>query len=241
VKPWLYSEDIDKGALWPEEVDKALATTVGILCVTQENKNAPWLLFEAGGLSKGLSEARVAPLLIDLESQDIKQPLARFTFTRPNKQDMWKLLKMINRADPEKILPEDQLQRFFDRVWPYFENPFHDIREKHKKEAKPAPRSVGDMVIEILNITRGLQRNSEEILQAFPKMMTGPRGSGYSGYSGFGGTLASLLEKPKSEESAAFWSYFNRLLSEQRKEGREKKSAEEPFKKSADKPPDKTA
>jgi hypothetical protein len=50
VETWLYSEDIEKGSRWPEEFNKALATTVGILCVTRENKNAPWLLFEAGAL-----------------------------------------------------------------------------------------------------------------------------------------------------------------------------------------------
>jgi len=145
VKPWLYSEDIDKGALWPEEVDKALDTTVGILCVSQENKNAPWLLFEAGGLSKGVAKARVSPLLIDLESQDVKQPLARFTFTLPNKEQMWKLLATINRADPEKELGEKLLQKSFDRLWPEFEKPFCKIREAHKGEAKPPKRSVDDM------------------------------------------------------------------------------------------------
>jgi hypothetical protein len=97
VETWLYSEDIEKGSRWPEEVNKALATTVGILCVTRENKNAPWLLFEAGALSKGLEEARVCPFLIDLEPQEIKPPLSHLTLTLPNKKDVWKLITTINR------------------------------------------------------------------------------------------------------------------------------------------------
>jgi hypothetical protein len=73
--------------------------------------------------------------LIDLEAQDVKQPLARFTFTSPNKEDMWKLLKTINHADYEKDLREDRLQKSFERVWPEFEKPFQKIREAHKKDA----------------------------------------------------------------------------------------------------------
>ncbi len=61
VKTWLSTEDIDKGSIWSGKINEALSTTVGILCVTQENRNAPWLLFEAGGLSKGLTKARVCP------------------------------------------------------------------------------------------------------------------------------------------------------------------------------------
>ena len=102
-------------------------------------------IFEAGGLSKGVAKARVSPLLIDLESQDVKQPLARFTFTLPNKEQMWKLLATINRADPEKELGEKLLQKSFDRLWPEFEKPFCKIREAHKGEAKPPKRSVDDM------------------------------------------------------------------------------------------------
>jgi hypothetical protein len=245
VKPWLYTEDIDKGALWPEEVDKALATTVGILCVTEENKNAPWILFEAGGLWKGLSKARVSPLLIDLQSQDIKQPLARFTFTLPNKHDIWQLLKMINSADPEKELPEQQLQRFFDRMWPDFEKGFHEIREAHKKEAKPAPRPLDDMVVEILNITRGLQRNSEEILHGLPKTLNvlGVPGTGYSGYSGSSGLVPSV--ENQSVEKRAFAYYLAALrshgedLEKQASGGSFKKPAEKPPEKPAEKPPEK--
>ena len=197
VKPWLYSEDIDKGALWPEEVDKALDTTVGILCVTQENKKAPWLLFEAGGLSKRLPKARVCPLLIDLKSQDVKQPLARFNFTLPNKEDMCKLLGTINRADSEKAVDEKVLEKSFDRLWPEFEKPFREIREAHKKEAKPAQRGVEDMVIEILDLIRKMQREKLEAPRFFPPPF------GYSGYSGKSGAdiYRDTAERLKFEEA----------------------------------------
>ena len=186
---------------------------------------------------KGLSKARVSPLLIDLESQDITQPLARFTATLPNEQDMWKILKMINSADPEKELPEQQLRRFFDRVWPEFEKEFHKLREVHKKEAKPAPRALDDMVVEILNITRGLQRNSEEIMQKLPKTVNvlGVSGSDY---------LAAFGDKPVLEKRALAY-YFDTFLKhakdlEKRESGEQlKKPIQKPPEKPVDKPPEK--
>src|SRR5438045_597701 len=99
VKTWLSTEDIEKGTIWSGEINEALATTVGVLCVTQENKNAPWLLFEAGGLSKGLTKSRVCPLLIDLQPQDLQPPLSLFNLTLPEREDIWKLVKTINAAD----------------------------------------------------------------------------------------------------------------------------------------------
>jgi TIR domain len=161
VRTWLYSEDMEKGSKWPDEVNKALATTVGILCVTQENKDAPWLNFEAGALSKGLLEARVCPFLIDLEQLDVKGPLSHFTPTRPNEKDVWKLITTINHADPENEVPEQRLEKAFKRVWSEFEKPFQKIRETHKGETKSPQRSVEDMVIEVLEITRAMQRSME--------------------------------------------------------------------------------
>ena len=53
IEPYVSSEDIDKGARWSTDIAKELEnSTFGILCVTKENLEAPWLSFEAGALSK---------------------------------------------------------------------------------------------------------------------------------------------------------------------------------------------
>ena len=45
--PYVSSEDIDKGARWSTDIATELEdSTFGILCVTKENLNAPWLCFE---------------------------------------------------------------------------------------------------------------------------------------------------------------------------------------------------
>src|SRR5256885_2321866 len=136
VKPWLSSENIDKGSIWSGELNEALSTTVGILCVTQANKNAPWLLFEAGALSKGLTKSRVCPMLIDLQREDVQLPLSIFNLTLPDKTDMLKLLKTINSADPENALSVERLEKALEQRWPDFEAKFQAILTKHKTTTK---------------------------------------------------------------------------------------------------------
>jgi hypothetical protein len=56
------AEDIDAGTRWGSEVTNELAETrCGIICLTQENQKAPWVLFEAGALSKTLEKTFVIP------------------------------------------------------------------------------------------------------------------------------------------------------------------------------------
>ena len=46
-------EDIDKGAVWFGEIYKALdASKFGVIALTAEKQDAPWVLFEAGALTK---------------------------------------------------------------------------------------------------------------------------------------------------------------------------------------------
>ncbi|MFM4826935.1 hypothetical protein ACEUDJ_18950 [Aeromonas bivalvium] len=65
VEPWVSSEDIDRGAIWLNEIFVQLKdTNFGVVFVTKENQEKPWLLFESGALSKGLTESRVCSGLI---------------------------------------------------------------------------------------------------------------------------------------------------------------------------------
>ena len=53
VKPWLSAEDIDKGARWSSDLAHELEDAhVGVICLTPENLEEPWIHFEAGALSK---------------------------------------------------------------------------------------------------------------------------------------------------------------------------------------------
>jgi hypothetical protein len=59
VKPWLSQADISAGDRWAQEVAKELESSkFGIICVSLENLNSAWILFEAGALPKPLQGAR---------------------------------------------------------------------------------------------------------------------------------------------------------------------------------------
>ena len=52
TNPWV-STNIEKGALWYSELSEQLSTiSFGIICLTKENKEKPWIMFEAGALAQ---------------------------------------------------------------------------------------------------------------------------------------------------------------------------------------------
>jgi TIR domain len=79
AEPWLSRSDIDAGGRWGVEIAKELeACNFGIICITRENRDAPWILFEAGALAKSMQDGKVIPLLLDLDKKEISGPLAQF-------------------------------------------------------------------------------------------------------------------------------------------------------------------
>ena len=165
TETWISSDDIDKGSLWFGDITKQLAeTSVGILCLTRENITAPWVLFEAGALSKGLSTSRVCPLLVNLSHTDLKPPLSQFNGTLPKKEDILKLILTINSQNRDKVLSDDKVQRAFDRCWGEFDSKFSTILKGYKPAKEGHKRPMEDVIEEILDISRSLQK----VLQQSP-------------------------------------------------------------------------
>ena len=51
ARPWMSAADIEKGSRGLNEVSSGLqGMKVGLVCLTPENLNAPWILYEAGAL-----------------------------------------------------------------------------------------------------------------------------------------------------------------------------------------------
>lgn len=160
VDPWLSSKDIDKGSLWFTEITNELANTHnGIICLTKSNINKPWILFESGALAKGLSSNRIFTFLVDLEPSDIRDPLAQFNHTRPDKASVFALLRTINNGLGEKSLQETILKEVFNTYWPKFDKEFKSvIKNTDDEKIKPLERSKDDMLNEILYAVRGMDK-----------------------------------------------------------------------------------
>lgn len=165
-KPWMSSQDLDKGTVWFNEISTQLSdTSIGIICLTKENKNNPWILFESGALAKGLTEKRVYTFLIDLKPKDIEPPLSQFNHTLPTEVEMKKLLVSINNQLGDKALEDKILNQVFDMYWP-------DLDEGLKSAIKNHPiseveineeRKPDDLLSEILNITRNLDKRIRSV------------------------------------------------------------------------------
>ena len=152
IDPFVSEEDISKGTRWVNEVSSELADCVyGIICVTPNNMNAPWLNFEAGALSKNLGD-RVSPILRDLKKSDLTGPLSIFQATAIERDDMHRLLESINSASQTAAMKPEQLTGAFDLAWP---------KLKAEIETLPAAtaRSGSD------NIKAARERSSTELLE----------------------------------------------------------------------------
>ena len=119
VTPWVSSEGVRAGSRWFLEVAKSLdEADFGILCVTRENMAAPWILFEAGALSKSIEYGRVVPYLIDVTSTELPAPLAQFQAVTANEEGTRRLVQAISANHPAEKRPAHVLDRVFDRWWP---------------------------------------------------------------------------------------------------------------------------
>jgi hypothetical protein len=178
TRPWISTRDLGRGSIWFGELNEQLKDTgVGIICLTQENKNRPWILFEAGALMKGLTVNRVCTFLIDLETKDIEDPLAQFNHTFPTKSSMFSLVDTLNNQLGIQSLDQRTLQNVFETYWPQFKEKFDYILKTVESAPEAKPREDTDILAEILANTRSLSnrisllesnRDDIEIIHNYP-------------------------------------------------------------------------
>jgi len=93
------SSSIDPGARWSSELSAALRDLqFGIICLTPDNLNEPWIHFEAGALSKTIVESYVVPYLFSFPPTQLSGPLAQFQAVQADRPGTLKLVELINSA-----------------------------------------------------------------------------------------------------------------------------------------------
>lgn len=164
TEPWVSTRDIDRGAIWFSEISEKLRdVSIGIICLTKANKDKPWILFEAGALAKGLATNRVCPLLIDLEPQDVTDPLAQFNFTLSKRDSIFDLIKTINNSMQSGRLDAKRLEDAFEIYWPKFNKGFEDALMIEDGDSKVAVRPAGEIMSEVLSNTRNIVRRLRSV------------------------------------------------------------------------------
>lgn len=174
VEPFLSTEDIEKGTRWFAELTRELQTTeFGITCLTTENLTSPWILFEAGALSKAIDSSRVCTLLIGLSPSDVQGPLAQFQATLPNKEDVHKLVKSINSALGERHLEVTLLDRVFDKWWDDFQDKVSKAMAQLPGPPDPSQkRSTEDILEEVLTLCRSTAQAVSQKPQAEESLLS---------------------------------------------------------------------
>ena len=131
IEPWVSKDAINPGTRWGKELAEALeGTSFGILCITSENQREPWIIFEAGALSKTIDKSYVVPYLIGMKPTDVEQPLKQFQAIEANEQDTWKLIETIHMASGDKTRTIDDLKESFKMWWQKLSEQIAIVKEK---------------------------------------------------------------------------------------------------------------
>lgn len=160
VKPYFSPSDIDKGARWLTEISRELEhCIIGLLILTKQNLEAPWMMFEAGALSKNIDKAKICPMLFGVEPTDIKGPLTQFQATPFNKEEVCRLIKSINQELADQKLESDVLDNVFEKWWPDLEKKIQSVKSTKTKETV---RDDSDILKEILTLTRSINSRTQD-------------------------------------------------------------------------------
>lgn len=155
VKPYFTPDDIEKGAKWNSDIARELEeANIGLICLTRDNIDKAWILFEAGALSKSFEKSRVCTILFNLDTTDLKGPLTSFQTTRFNKDDIKRLVDTINNAAGDDKLEHQILENVFAMWWPKLEEQVAEILASHTEDNPEARRSDRDILEEMLALTR---------------------------------------------------------------------------------------
>lgn len=154
VKTWMSDRAVEAGVRWGAELDRQLENTnLGVLCLSPDNLASPWMLFEAGALSKSVDKSRVVPYCISMLPEEVQGPLSRFQGVPADKEGTFKLLRGINAILENKRSDED-LARIFSKWWT-------DLRDQ--LATVPPMTTRGPELVTVRNILVASTRQFEKL------------------------------------------------------------------------------
>ncbi len=165
--PWLSEADIEAGQRWAEAVAKELEVcNFGIICITRENLNSPWILFEAGALAKSLQGGRVIPLLLDLDFREITGPLAQFQAKKIEKAGVLEMIQSLNQLAQQSV-PEERYKQLFEALWPELEKKISALPKQNSptKQSRPQNEVLEELVTAVRTMEARVRDSHEEVVR----------------------------------------------------------------------------
>ncbi len=167
--PWMSSEDISKGGAWATDIRKKLQQcTIGILVITPDNKDKPWVLFEAGALEK-TEDTALRCVLLDGIDPPLAGPLGQFQATIINSSDIKKLCLDIHNKIANN-LDTSRSEKIFDKFWPDFIDAYGKIKENTltQDHQDQQPKEI-DLIRDILNTVRTIEKKQQILFEYYDK------------------------------------------------------------------------
>jgi len=155
VTPYFTHKNIDKGARWLAEIARELEDTdFGVSCLTRDNLDARWLLFEAGAISRSVKEARLCPIAFGIEKTEVGYPLQQFQAIDFVKDQMEGLIGTMNRHCGEHRMDKERCAESFEKWWPDLDGQVKALLKEQPAQDQAQKREPQDLLEEILLVTR---------------------------------------------------------------------------------------
>ena len=128
---FLSAEDIKPGDNWQLAITEIIASCqIAIVCVTSENSDSPWLMYEFGVLTQknndDILKRQVIPLLIDTDVKMLhSSPLLQYQTCDLSKEAIYNLVLQINKQLQDPVMGS-KLNELFNAIWPTFELKIQD-------------------------------------------------------------------------------------------------------------------
>jgi hypothetical protein len=151
---FLSSESLDPGVRWSDQVGRSLQeTNYGIICLTPTNLESPWVLFEAGAISKIVDGSHVTPLLYRVKKTNVTGPLALFQMIDVAREDLKGLAESINGLS-ESPKDKETLENIIELAWPQLQQDLAQIPADD--DVVEVQRPDRELLEEILSVVRGI-------------------------------------------------------------------------------------
>lgn len=161
VKPWVSDKDIGAGERWAQSIAGELeSANFGIICITPENLQSEWILFEAGALSKSMLDAKVIPLLFKLELSDLSGPLSQFQAQKVDESGLMEIVRAINKV-AEGQTSEQIVNRLVPQLWSSLEAELVKIPDAQPTGKHLRPQQ--EILEELVTGVRGLNSRMREL------------------------------------------------------------------------------
>lgn len=159
TEPFFSKSDIEKGERFFTHISKELENSnYCLICLTRDNVTAPWIMFEAGAISKNLEKSKICPILFNISPSDLQGPLIQFQACDFNKDEFWNLFLNINKSLGVNALELEYLKPSFENNWLLFSSNINKQLKRYENSSPIPLRETRDILNEILEGIRHISK-----------------------------------------------------------------------------------